>query len=134
MLEGIIQKLLIGLLLGFMSFSTAQTLEVTMTAYSSEEAQTSGDPTVTATGEEVGPGTLAVSRDLLQSELPYGTTVRVVEVDSSPNACGGWVPGIILEVQDTMHPRMSNRVDIWVPTREEAIQWGRCVAVLEVVS
>ena len=75
-----------------LSFSFAQTLEVTMTAYSSEAAQTDGTPTITATGEEVGPGVVAVSRDLLNDELPYGTELRVVEVNSEANACGGWNP------------------------------------------
>ena len=116
-----------------LSFSFAQTLEVTMTAYSSEAAQTDSTPTITATGEEVGPGVVAVSRDLLNDELPYGTELRVVEVNSEANACGGWNPGMVLEVQDTMHPRRTNHVDIWVQTREEALEWGKCEAVLEVI-
>ena len=126
-------KSFLCLVLLTLSFGFGQTLEVTMTAYSSEAAQTDSTPTVTATGETVGPGVVAVSRDLLQAELPYGTELRVVEVNTAANACGGWNPGMVLEVQDTMHPRRTNHVDIWVETREEALEWGKCEAVLEVV-
>ena len=133
MLRYITAKVSLCLVFLTLSFSLAQTLEVTMTAYSSEAAQTDGTPTITATGEEVGPGVVAVSRDLLNDELPYGTELRVVEVNNEANACGGWNPGMILEVQDTMHPRRTNHVDIWVQTREEALEWGKCEAVLEVI-
>ena len=74
-----------------------------------------------------------MSRDLLQSELPYGTELKVIDINAESNACGGWIPGMTLEVQDTLHPRKTNQVDIWIPTREEALEWGRCEAVLEIV-
>lgn len=121
------------LILSLLTFGTAQTLEVTMTAYSAEAAQTDSSPMITATGETVGEGIVAVSRDLLGTVLPYGTELRIVEVNDEANACGGWVPDTVLEVQDTMHPRRENHVDIWVPTREQALEWGRCEAVLEVL-
>lgn len=130
--------LVLGVLLSIImlvtSFAAAQTIEVTMTAYSSEAGQTDADPLVTATGEEVGPGTLAASRDLLNTDLPYGTVVRVVEVNDEANACGGWEVDMLLEVQDTLHPRMLNRVDLWLPSRDQAVQWGRCEVVLEILS
>lgn len=111
----------------------AQTLTVTMTAYSSEAIQTDSSPFTTSTGETVRPGIVAVSRDLLGTALPYGAKLRVVEVKEDPRACGGWDPGMVLEVQDTMHRRKRNRVDLWVPSREEALQWGVCKVVLEVL-
>ena len=113
--------------------ASAQTLTVTMTAYSSEVRQTDSTPFVTSTGETVRPGIVAVSRDLLGGVLPYGSTLRIVDIAEDPRACGGWDPGMILEVQDTMHRRKRNRVDIWLPSRAEAIQWGICEVVLEVV-
>lgn len=127
-------SVLLSILMLLLGFTAAQTLEVTMTAYSSEAAQTDNEPHITATGETVGPGTLAASRDLLNAELPYGTIVRVTEVNDESNACGGWEPDMLLEVQDTLHPRMQNRVDIWLPSRDQALEWGRCDVVLEVVS
>jgi 3D (Asp-Asp-Asp) domain-containing protein len=127
---GIIVVLVFFLLV---SVACAQTLTVTMTAYSSEALQTDSTPSVTSTGETVRPGIVAVSRDLLATALPYGTKLRVVEIKQDPRACGGWDPGVILEVQDTMHRRKRNQVDLWVPSREEALQWGRCEVVLEIV-
>ena len=113
--------------------SAQNTLQVVMTAYSSTEAQTDGTPTITATGAEVREGIIAVSRDLLETQLPYGTKVRVVNLQTEENGCGGFDTGI-LNVQDTMSPEKTNQVDLWLPTTEQALEWGRCTATLEVVS
>lgn len=124
---------LLLLVLFILQVAHAQTITVTMTAYSSEVRQTNSQPTITATGETVRSGIVAVSRDLLGSVLPYGTKLRLIEIHEDPNACGGWDPEMILEVQDTMHRRMQNRVDIWMPSRDLAIQWGKCTATLEII-
>jgi len=110
------------------------TLEVTLTAYASTVAQTDATPTVTATGQPVRPGIVAVSRDLLETQLPYGTHVRVKEIRSDEEGCGGYPTSTVFEVQDTMAADIINQVDIWMPTQEEAVNWGSCVATLEVVS
>lgn len=121
-------------LLLFTAFAPAQnTLQVTMTAYSSTEAQTDGTPRITATGAEVREGIIAVSRDLLETQLPYGTRVQVISLRAEENGCGGFDTGI-LEVQDTMSAEKTNQVDVWLPTTEQALEWGKCVATLEVVS
>ncbi len=118
----------------FATFTPAQnTLQVTMTAYSSTEAQTDDTPRITATGAEVREGIIAVSRDLLETQLPYGTKVRVVNLQAEENGCGGFDTGV-LEVQDTMSAQKTNQVDVWLPTTEQALEWGECVATLEVVS
>ena len=109
------------------------TLQVTLTAYSSTEAQTDGTPRITATGAEVREGIVAVSRDLLETQLPYGTKVEVINLQTEENGCGGFDTGI-LEVQDTMSAEKTNQVDIWLPSTEQALEWGRCTATLEVVS
>lgn len=110
------------------------TLEVVVTAYSSMPAQTDGDPTVTATGQSVRPGILAVSRDLLNTQLPYGTQVRILEIRADEEGCGGYPTSTVFDVQDTMAASIENHVDIWMPSLEEALAWGRCVATLEVVA
>lgn len=110
------------------------TLEVVVTAYSSTPAQTDGDPTVTATGQSVRPGILAVSRDLLETQLPYGTQVRIAEIRADEEGCGGYPTSTVFEVQDTMAASIQNQVDIWMPSLDEALAWGRCVATLEVVA
>lgn len=107
------------------------TLTVEMTAYTSAPAQTDATPTLTASGAEAGPGTAAVSRDLL-GRLPYGTQVEVVSV--SGEGCGGWVPETPLTVADTMNPRIENHLDVWLETTEQALNWGRCQAEIKVLS
>ena len=109
------------------------TLQVTVTAYSSTEAQTDGTPRITATGTEVREGIIAVSRDLLETQLPYGTKVKIINLQNDVQGCGGFDTGI-LNVQDTMSAEKTNQIDIWLPTTEEALAWGTCVATLEVVS
>lgn len=114
--------------------ASPHTLEVVVTAYSSTPAQTDGDPTVTATGQTVRPGILAVSRDLLDTQLPYGTQVRILEIHADEEGCGGYPTSTVFEVQDTMAARIENQVDIWMPNLQEAVAWGSCVATLEVVA
>jgi len=92
-------------------------LPVTITAYTSEPAYTDDEPFVTATGRMVRPGTLALSRDLLRTFTPgapfdFGDRVRL-------SRFGEFV------VDDTMNPRWSHRVDIWLPTVAEAQEFGK---------
>ena len=101
----------------------AATLTVEITAYSSSADQTDDAPTITASGAVAGPGTVAVSRDLLK-RFPYGSEVEIVAV--SGEGCGGWVPKTPLTVADTMNARLKNHLDIWLGTTEQALNWGRC--------
>lgn len=129
--------LFILLCLSYMTVGTAaspHTLEVVVTAYSSTPAQTDNDPTVTATGQTVRPGILAVSRDLLNTQLPYGTQVRILEIRADEEGCGGYPTSTVFNVQDTMAARIENQIDIWMPSLQEAVAWGSCVATLEVVA
>ena len=109
-------------------------LEVTMTAYSSHPEQTDSTPRITATGQRVRPGIVAVSEDLLTTQLPFGTKVRIVDIRDDPGRCGGFNSGTVLEVQDVMHERKENQVDVWMPSEAKAEGWGTCVVTLEVVS
>jgi len=81
---------------------------VTVTAYSSTPDQTDDSPFVTASGTWVHEGTLAANF------LSFGTRVRL------PDHFGGR----IFVVEDRMHPRFSNRADVWMETREAAKQFG----------
>src|SRR5690606_29514780 len=57
----------------------ARSAVVTATAYTSHPEQTQGDPFETASGETLRPGmrVLAVSPDLLEAGLDFGTRVRI---------------------------------------------------------
>ena len=107
------------------------TLTVEITAYNSTVAQTDDDPTITASGAVAGPGTVAVSRDLLE-RFPYGSELEIVSV--SGDGCGGWVPETPLTVADTMNARIENHLDVWLETTEQALNWGRCEAQIRPVA
>jgi 3D (Asp-Asp-Asp) domain-containing protein len=92
-------------------------VEITCTAYSSTIDQTDSTPFITASLQPVGPGIIALSRDLLRRYTPdapfeFGDFVEVVGVG-------------IFRVEDTMNRRWRRRADIWVHSRSEAMQWGR---------
>lgn len=86
-------------------------LRVVATGYSSTSDQTDGDPWITATGNRVRPGTVAVSRDLL-GMLPHGTALWIID--------------------DTMGPAARDGLDVWFPSRGEALRWGRRMLTLEI--
>jgi 3D (Asp-Asp-Asp) domain-containing protein len=80
----------------------------TITAYSSTVDQTNSEPFITASGEWVKDGIVAANF------LPFGTQIRI------PTVFGDKV----FTVTDRMHPRNDGKIDIWFPSREEAIKFG----------
>ena len=86
----------------------AQMLFVMATAYSSTSDQTDSSPFTMASGKRVYDGAIAANF------LPMGTKVMLPETHG----------GKIFVVEDRMHRRFSNRIDIWMETEEEAVQFG----------
>lgn len=80
---------------------------VEATAYSSTVLQCDSSPFVTASGTRVHSGTIAANF------LPFGTRIKI------PDYFGNK----IFVVEDRM--AYSNRIDIWMPSYREAIQFGR---------
>lgn len=83
-------------------------MPVTVTAYSSTPDQTDDTPFHTANGMNVKDGIVAANF------LPLGTKLRI------PEAFGEK----IFTVFDRMHERFDQRIDIWMPTREAAQEFG----------
>ena len=83
-----------------------------VTAYSSSPDETWGDPFITASGREVHDGLVACPR-----RFPFGTRFRI---GSRIYTC--W---------DRLHPRFDHRFDIWKPSKQEALKFGRRVLVIE---
>ncbi len=88
-----------------------QTLRVTATAYTHAASET--DPNsvgITAWGDSLEPGmkVLAVSRDLLELGLGYGTEVTITGVE------GTWV------VRDKMNSRWERKIDLYLGGDVEA--------------
>jgi 3D (Asp-Asp-Asp) domain-containing protein len=94
-------------------------MTVRATAYSSTVDQTDADPFTTASGQKVRSGIIAMNG------LKFGTKVRI------PQYYGNKV----FVVQDRMARRWGmSRIDIWMPTRADAIQWGIRTVTIEIVS
>ena len=83
-----------------------------VTACSSSPDETWGDPFITASGRKVHDGLAACPR-----KFPFGTRVRI---GSRIYTC--W---------DRTHERFDHRFDIWKPSKEEALKFGKRVLVVE---
>jgi 3D (Asp-Asp-Asp) domain-containing protein len=79
-----------------------------ITAYSSTPEETDDTPFITASGKYVRDGIVATN------ELPMGTKIRIPAIYGDK----------VFVVEDRMHKRMKNKVDIWMPTKEQALQFG----------
>lgn len=104
--------------------------DVIITAYTSRPEETDDTPFLTATMTQTRPGVVAVSRDLLQGALPY--TTRVLVFPAGGDGCDAWNSGAdkllptVFVVEDTMHRRKTNQVDVWMPSLDAALTWGYC--------
>ena len=85
-----------------------KTLKVWVTAYSSTPEQTDDTPFTTASGKQVRDGIIATNF------LPFGTLVKI------PKLFGDKV----FVVEDRMHERKKNFVDVWMSETEEAMKLG----------
>ena len=90
---------------------------VVLSAYSSTPDQTDSTPFIMASGKHVYDGAIA------SNFLPLGALVRIPELFG----------GKIFVVEDRMHKRFSDRVDVWMETRQEAINFGLRSANIEVL-
>lgn len=90
-------------------------IKVEVTAYSSEEKYVG---TVTASGEPVREGIIAISRDLrAEHGINFGDRVHLEGFG-------------VFQVQDLMNARWERRVDIWCSTLKEAQAIGKRESIL----
>ena len=95
-----------------------KTIKVTVTAYSSTPDQTDSTPLVTASGTGVKDGVIA------NNLLPFGTKIKI------PKLYGDKV----FTIEDRMNKRKGNyHIDIWMPTRTLALNFGARIAEIEVL-
>lgn len=98
------------------NFEDWQKITVTASAYNSLKQQGEGNPLITAWGDSLRPHvqSIAVSRDLIRKGLKHNTPVKIEGFE-----------GVFI-VNDKMHPRWRNKIDIYMGTdREKALKWGR---------
>lgn len=109
------------------------------TGYNSMAAQTDLSPNTTSTGSRTRFGIIAVSRDLLPKDIPYGSLVRIQDLGNFYSGRGYGKFQTLLDsqglfvVEDTMHQRKRNQVDIWFADYASAVNWGVRKVRLEVV-
>ncbi|BDP41865.1 hypothetical protein DAETH_18340 [Deinococcus aetherius] len=99
---------------------TGRSVIARATAYNSTPGQTDSTPFITATGTRVRNGVVALSRDLLRV-FPYGSKVTIEDVSGRT---GNLLRGQVFSVEDTMAARKTNSIDIWMPSRSQAIRFG----------
>ena len=100
------------------STKVAQKIKVVLTAYSSTPEETDVTPFITASGKEVADGIVA------NNMLPLGTKIRIPEIYGDK----------VFVVEDRMNSRKSNyHVDIWLPSKELAVNFGVKTATIEVL-
>jgi 3D (Asp-Asp-Asp) domain-containing protein len=91
--------------------------KVYITAYSSTPEETDDTPFITASGKMVRDGIVA------SNFLAMGTKIRIPAIFGDK----------VFVVEDRMHPRMTNVVDVWMPTKDQAKQFGRTYAEIEIL-
>ena len=83
----------------------------TVTAYSSTPEETDDTPFITASGQTVRKGIVATN------ELAIGSLVKI--------------DGRVYEVQDRTNARYQYLYDIWMPSKQEALDWGKRTLKIE---
>jgi len=94
---------------------------VVITAYNSEAGQTDNSPCITANGFNVCEN--GVEDTIAANFLPFGSKVKI------PGLFGDRV----FVVRDRMNKRFSNRVDVWMIKKPDAVKFGVKVAKIEVL-
>jgi 3D (Asp-Asp-Asp) domain-containing protein len=89
-------------------------VHATVTAYSSSPDETWGDPFITASGRRVFDGLVACPR-----ALPFGT--KVIIGDRTYHC------------YDRLHRKYDDRFDIWMSTKNAALEFGKRQLLVEVV-
>ncbi len=94
---------------------------IVITAYNSEAGQTDNSPCITANGFNVCD--YGVEDTIAANFLTFGTKVKIPELFGDR----------VFVVRDRMNKRFSNRVDVWMIERPDAVNFGVKVAKIEVL-
>src|SRR3989344_264676 len=131
-LESVVYKLPMGVIIinansllqaNSLSSSETETPELasrflmTVTAYSSSVDETDSTPHITASGTRTRHGIVA------SNTFPIGTRVRIPELFGDE----------VFVIEDRMHRRFTDRIDIWMPSKWQALQFGKRQASIEIV-
>lgn len=92
-------------------------LKVVVTAYSSTKDQTDETPFLTAANTQTRDGVIAANF------LPLHSKIMIPEIFGDK----------IFVVEDRMHERFKDRIDIWFPDRDSARNFGLKVAAIQIL-
>lgn len=102
----------------FVQIKVIRRIRVIVTGYSSTPEETDDTPFLTAAG------TLARDGIVANNLLPLHTKVRLPELFGDK----------IFTVEDRMNPKKGfYHIDVWFPTKEEALQFGSKLTYLEII-
>lgn len=90
---------------------------LTVTAYSSSVDETDSTPFVTASGTKTRDGVIA------SNLFPFGTQVKIPDIFGDR----------VFVVEDRMHSRFADRIDVWMPSKSEAVRFGKRETHIEIV-
>lgn len=88
-----------------------------ITAYSSSVDETDETPFVTASGSYVRSGIVAANF------LPFGAAIRMPEIFGER----------VFVVEDRLHEKNNDRIDIWLPSKKEALEFGVKISEIEIL-
>ena len=94
-----------------------QKIKIIVTAYSSTPDQTDSTPFITASNTRTRDGVVA------NNSLPFGTRVKFPQIFGDK----------IFIIEDRMAPKNSHKADIWMPTRQMALNFGVKRAEMEIL-
>lgn len=92
-------------------------IRTVITAYTSSREETDDTPFITASGSYARYGIVAANF------LPLGTKIRLPKIFGEQ----------IFIVEDRLHTRYNNRVDIWLSNKVQAINFGLKVSEIEIL-
>lgn len=116
----------------FFAFSHAGTHTVNLTAYTSTVGQTDSTPFRTSIGARVHHGGVAASPDIIR-RYGYGAKVKITRVFQRRGCNPTYLRSRNYVINDTTNARYSSRVDVWFQSYRSAINFGRCVASVEIL-
>lgn len=99
------------------SLKTKEVVETLITAYSSSPEETDDTPFITASGAKVRFGVVAANF------LPLGAKIRLPKIFGEQ----------IFVVEDRLHEKNSDRVDIWMSSKKEALEFGVKISEMEIL-
>lgn len=88
------------------SISEPEIMTAYVTAYTSDPSETDDSPFITASQTRVRDGVIACPR-----RFPFGSRV---EIEGKEYVC-----------EDRMHPRYTDRFDVWMAEKNDALEWGK---------